>query len=272
MLIAMRLVFVMFVFVLLPFVLTQGAAALESGKVTHIVDGDTVVVDSHNVRLLGINTPEKARGTAPAEPGAKKATKKLRALLTGPDGTFRHVKLTYDTNKTDRYDRLLAHLYLTDGTWVNKALVEAGVAHVYSFPDNRAHVPALLKAEKQARAAGKSMWQHPNWQVLDAKNLTPDARIGQFRLVKGKPLKAAKVNKRIYLNYGADWRTDFTVEIPKEFWPLFENAGINPLTHYSNKTVVARGRLKPVNGVLITVTHPEQLQLLSSDAGNHPSK
>ena len=264
MLIAMRLVFIACFFIVFSLFVITGAAALDSGHVTHIVDGDTVVVDGHSVRLLGINTPEKARGATPAEPGAKQATEKLRALLTEPDDTFRHVRLAYDTNKTDRYDRLLAHLYLTDGTWVNRVLVAAGVAHVYSFPDNRAHVPALLKAEKQARAAGKNMWQHPDWQVLAAKNLTPDGRIGQFRLVKGKPLKAAKVNKRIYLNYGADWRTDFTVEIPKKFWPLFENAGINPLTHYSNKTVVARGRLKPVNGVLITVTHPAQLQLLSS--------
>ena len=237
--------------------------ALDKGTVSAVIDGDTIVVDGHTVRLLGINTPEKARKNSPAEPGAGKATRTLKNLLKSGGNKKPTVSLDYDANKTDRYDRLLAHVHLQDGTWLNKALIEKGVAHVYSFPDNRSRLHKLLAAEEQARKAGKGMWQHPTWQVLDAGKLTPDQRIGQFRLVRGTPIRAARVGERIYLNYGENWRTDFTVEIPTEFLDLFSQDGIDPLKNYTNKKLLVRGRLKPVNGVLITATHPEQIRILT---------
>lgn len=239
------------------------AFALENGQVRAVIDGDTIVVDGRTVRLLGINTPERARENRPAEPGAAEATRTLKELIKSTGKKHPEVRLEYDGNKMDRYDRLLAHVYLPDGTWLNKKLLEEGGAHVYSFPDNRSHLDKLLAAEQQARSAEKGMWAHPDWQVLKAKGLTPDARIGQFRLVKGTPLKAAKVGGKVYLNYGKNWREDFTVEIPEDFLSLFKEDGIDPVTHYPNKKLLVRGRLKPVNGVLITVTHPEQIQVLA---------
>mgnify|MGYP006271034061 CR=1 FL=1 len=237
------------------------AVALEKGQLQAVLDGDTIVVEGQTVRLLGINTPEESRDNHPAEPGAAEATRTLKGIIAAGGSKNPTVRLAYDGNKTDRYDRLLAHVYLPDGTWLNRALLKAGVAHVYSFPDNRAHLRELLTAEADAREAGRGMWQHPDWQVLDSENLKPDARIGQFRLVRGTPLKAARVGERIYLNYGPDWRTDFTVEIPLEFIDLFEESGIDPLQDYPSHQLLVRGRLKPVNGVLVTVTHPEQIQM-----------
>ena len=263
MLTLMRILFSVFAFTAFVFFTSIPACALDEGRVRFVIDGDTIVVDGHTVRLLSINTPEKARDGRPAEPGANLATRTLKNLIAESGTSSPKVKLVYDGNKTDRYDRLLAHVYLPDGTWLNKALLEAGVAQVYSFPDNRAHLHELLKTEAAARQAGKGTWGHETWQVLEAGTLMPDTRIGQFRLVEGMPLKAARVNDRIYLNYGSDWRTDFTVEIPEQFLDLFEQSGINPLTSYPNKTLRVRGRLKPVNGVLITITHPEQIEVLT---------
>ena len=247
------------------FGLIQAALALDGGRITYVVDGDTFVVEGQSVRLLGINTPEKGRDGQPAEPGAIEATKTLKALVSSPAGALKTVNLRYDGNKTDRYDRLLAHAYLKNGLWINKALVDAGVARVYSFPDNRALLNDLLEAEATARQNGIGMWQYPDWQVLNATPPPSKKYIGQFHLVKGTPLNTAKVGDKIYLNYGKDWRTDFTVEIPEKFWPLFKESGIDPATHYTGKALLARGWLKPVNGVLITATHPEQLQILEKN-------
>lgn len=231
------------------------------GAVKAVIDGDTLVVDNQKVRLLGINTPEKAHHGKKAEPGADLATQTLKNLLqqAHPKAT---IKLELDENKKDRYGRTLAHAYLPDGTWLNKALIQAGVAHVYSFPDNQKHITELLNAEEQARKNKVGMWQHKNWQILEASTLKPDSRIGQFRLIAGTPIAAVKVKNRIYLNYGEDWRTDFTVEIPTKYLPLFKQQNIDPTTDYAHKNLLVRGRLKPVNGVLITVTHPAQIQIL----------
>lgn len=244
----------------------QYAAAENLVQVHTIIDGDTIIANGEKIRLLGINAPEKAYNNKPAELGATQAINALKRLLK-PKGIWAKVRLEYDTHKKDQYGRTLAHLYLADGTWVNKKLLEEGVVHVYSFPDNRSHLNALLKAEATARTQQKGLWAHPRWQTLKAHTLKPDTRIGAFHLVHGTPRYMAKIKNKIYLNYGEDWRTDFSVEIPKKFWPLFKKEGQTIKTyletHIINKPVTVRGRLKPVNGVLITVTHPEQFMPLS---------
>ena len=59
----------------------------------------------------------------------------------------------------DRHGRLLAHLYTEDGIWIQGALLNQGMARVYSFPDNRALISEMLAQEKIARAAEKGIWQ-----------------------------------------------------------------------------------------------------------------
>ena len=222
-----------------------------------VIDGDTFITrEGQHVRLLGINTPEKQHGSQPQEQGAYEATQFLKKLL--PKGV--PVKLVFDETERDRYGRLLAHVYLEDGTWVNKRLVEEGLAHVYTFPDNRSHINELLTAETSARHAHKGIWKLPRWDIVKAEPLPSRYLSGKFVLVEGTPIKAAKVNNVIYLNYGDDWRTDFTLEIPPEAQKLFKAQGVEPLIAFIDKPILARGRLKPVNGMLITITHPEQIQ------------
>ena len=225
-------------------------------QIATVIDGDTVITrEGVHVRLLGINTPEKSRDANPSEEGATAATQFTKQLLEG-----QHATIQFDETQKDRYGRHLGHIYLADGTWVNRRIVEEGYGHVYSFPDNRSFLGELLAAETKARHAKKGIWQQRRWAVLPA--VPPPSRftMGQFRLVKGTPLKAAKVNGVIYLNYGENWREDFTIEIPPQAQLLFNQAGINPETAFVNQPILVRGRLKPVNGVLVTVTHPEQIQ------------
>lgn len=231
------------------------AYGIES-HVTSVIDGDTFVLeDGTHVRMLGINTPEKARGGKPEQKGSTEATAATTQLIKG-----KVVKLVFDDNRTDRYGRTLAHIYLPDGTWVNKELVARGLAHVYSFPDNRILINDLLKAETSARNKNLGLWQQEDWKVLSAIPIPPKSFVGKYRLVRGTPIKAITVNDVIYLNFAENWRTDFTIEIPTSTLPLFKSAGINPLTDYIGKEIIVRGRIKPVNGILVTVTHPEQIQ------------
>lgn len=226
-------------------------------EVGTVIDGDTFITrEGQHVRLLGINTPEKKRDANPAEEGAYEATNYAKSLL--PKGT--PVTLKFDENDRDRYGRLLAHVYLNDGTWVNKKLVEEGYAHVYSFPDNRSHLDTLLAAETKARRQHKGIWQQRRWEILNAQPLPDKFKVGKFQLVKGTPIQAAKVKGVVYLNYGENWRTDFTIEIPPYAQEAFKDEGIEPLTAYIDKPIIVRGHLKPVNGMLIRVTHPEQIQ------------
>ena len=102
--------------------------------VLRIVDGDTVLLRfplpfhvrmDLDVRLLGINAPERVGESAAA--GAA-ATGHLTLLMTYADS------LTVQTRKTDKYGRWLAEIWASKaGTWsnVNQAMIDAGHAVPY---------------------------------------------------------------------------------------------------------------------------------------------
>jgi hypothetical protein len=152
-------------------------------------------------------------------------------------------------------------VYLSDGTWVNKELVSQGVAHVYTFPDNAINAEALLKAEDIARNSKLNMWSHPRWKLLDSDNI-PDSSVGKFNVVQGTVTNIARIKGKYYLNFGANWRTDFSVEIPNKYYSKFKILNKKIDKYYIHKKLTIRGFIKPVNGHLVTVTHPQQLTVI----------
>ena len=231
----------------------------QAARVAHVIDGDTFVLENGDtVRLLGINTPEIGRKGYANQYFAEEARDILTQLVLDQD-----VSLTFANRgaKKDKYGRLLAFAKLSDGTMVNAYLVSQGFAYVYTFPDTIFDVSQLLALEATARAQDKGIWKKR--QVWDAAKHIDDSAIGGFGLVQGTVKSVKKVKKHIYINFGNDWRTDFSVEIPKNFWSHFPYDPFMFSSVYQGKNVLVRGKLKPVNGVLVTVTHPAQIEILN---------
>jgi len=153
----------------------------------------------------------------------------------------------------------LAHLHTADGLWVQAELLSRGLARVNSYSDNRAMLAELLLFERQARAARRGIWALPRYAVRSVKE-TPKF-LNSFQIVEGRVKSVAKVRGRIYLNFGSDWRRDFTVTLPPQATRLHIKEGRDPLS-YEGKRIRVRGWLKPRNGPMITVTHPEQIEVL----------
>ena len=65
----------------------------------------------------------------------------------------------------------------------------------------------------------------------------------------------------MYLNFGNDWKTDFTVTLGPMARRLFKKAGIEPLS-LEGKRIRARGWLKKRNGPMIEASHPEQIEVI----------
>lgn len=227
-----------------------------TATVTEVIDGDTVMLDDgREVRLVGLQAPKLPLGREGFEPWplADEAKEALAALIDG-----RGVRLGYGGLRTDRHRRALAHLFLEDGSWVQGAMLDRGLARVYSFADNRALVGEMYAREGRARAARLGIWADPFYAPRSPAE-TPRF-IGGFEIVEGRVLDAARVRGRIYLNFGPDWRTDFTVMIPRAAWKLFEEAGIDPLA-YEGREIRVRGWLREWNGPMIEVDHPEQIEI-----------
>jgi hypothetical protein len=63
------------------------------------------------------------------------------------------------------------------------------------------------------------------------------------------------------LNFGANWRTDFTISLAPKVARLFRREGIEPVA-MQGKRIRVRGWLKSFNGPMISATHPEQIEVL----------
>ncbi|MEQ9175969.1 MAG: thermonuclease family protein, partial [Alphaproteobacteria bacterium] len=102
----------------------------------------------------------------------------------------------------------------------------------------------------------------PFYAIRRADPETLAADIDTFQLVEGNVVDAADVRGVIYLNFGANWRTDFTVRIDRKAARLFKRAGLGPET-YRGRHLRVRGWLKNWNGPMIEATHPEQIEVLA---------
>ncbi len=115
--------------------------------VTHIVDGDTFdIASGERVRMIGIDTPERGKHFY------KEASVRLAELIDGKE-----VTLTKDISETDRYGRLLRHVYYDD-VWINKQMIEEGYAKFVTFPPDVAHVEIFKQAQREARNNELGVW------------------------------------------------------------------------------------------------------------------
>ncbi len=231
---------------------------VDRGVVREVVDGDTVILDGGtHVRLVGIQAPKLPLGRPGfrAWPLAEEAKALLQTLTLG-----RPLRLSYGGRRIDRHGRLLAHLEDREGRWIQGEMLSAGLARVYSFADNRARVGDMLALERKARALALGMWSKSTYRVRRATE-TPKF-IDTFQIVEGRVVSAAVVRRRGYLNFGSDWRRDFTVTVAPRSRRLFDRAGL-AIGTYEGKRVRVRGWLKSFNGPMIEATHPEQIELLT---------
>jgi endonuclease YncB( thermonuclease family) len=143
------------IYILLLFLLTLDLVQSEElwDRVKRVVDGDTVVLESlGTVRLIGVDTPETVHPKKPVEFYGREASNFTKSLLSK-----KRVRVEYDWNKKDKYQRGLVYLYLEDGTMVNRLIVAQGFGHAYTrFPFK--YLEDFRKAEKKAREEKLGLW------------------------------------------------------------------------------------------------------------------
>ncbi len=133
---------------------SQETAAGDWVVVERVVDGDTfIIAGGERVRMIGVDTPETVKpGTAP-QPYGKEASQYTETMLSG-----KKVRLEFDVAERDKYGRLLAYVYLEDGTFVNEKLVSEGYARVMTVPPNVKYAERFLAAERKARQERRGLW------------------------------------------------------------------------------------------------------------------
>lgn len=235
-------------------ILKPGKDDFFKSRVKEIVDGDTVILSNDlSVRLVGLQAPKISLGRKNFKdwPLGYEAKQVLSDIILNKD-----VMLYYGGREMDRYGRLLAHLFLIDGTWVQGEMLKRGMARVYSFADNRRLVNDMYEIEKAARNDKRGIWKLNFYKIKHEQssgNFT-----NSFQIISGKIADVATVRNRTYLNFGEDYKTDFTIVVPNKVKSMFDKLAIN-LTDLEGKNIIVRGWLKYYNGPSIELSHPEQM-------------
>jgi micrococcal nuclease len=139
-----------------------GSAGVSGGgpgapvRVTRVVDGDTAMMllggDEVRVRFIGIDTPESVAPDQPVECYGKQASAYTTSRLEG-----RTVRLELDVERTDRYGRTLAYVWIGHELF-NETLVAQGYALVTTYPPDVKYVDRFVAAQREAREAGRGLW------------------------------------------------------------------------------------------------------------------
>lgn len=249
----------------------------EAATVARAVDGDTLILDDgRRVRVDGINAleiphqaadavrclPSTRRESAKEDFGcdltlARAAQNLLHTMTVGKPVTLR---LNPD-RREDRYGRLLAEVWVKDAhgeeSSVAAALLRAGLAHVYPLSGQEIGTAQLLPLEEAARAAKRGIWLLPELQPTAAAQAA--TQYGHYALITGTVVQAVKVKTKIYLNFGADYHTDFTAVIDKRDWKNFSRIDLLTLT---GKRVLLRGYLYEDYGPAMRLSNDGQVSLL----------
>ncbi|MBR9704662.1 thermonuclease family protein [Candidatus Pacearchaeota archaeon] len=120
----------------------------ENTTLIRVIDGDTIETDIGNIRLLGLNTPEKNKYLYQE---AKNYLKKYENQT---------VQLLRDKTDIDKYNRKLRYLYINN-TLINIKIVEYGFATTFMI-NNLKYKDKLIRAESSAKENNLGLWKKSN--------------------------------------------------------------------------------------------------------------
>lgn len=154
------------------------SAGNELYYVRKVIDGDTIILFDHQkVRLIGIDCPERFESDKLLRDASRSGlnVKEITALGQRSYEFARvlcesqSVRLEFDRDKYDRYGRLLAFVFLSDGRMLNEELIKNGYALAYlRFDFNEQYQAKFRQAQQYARAARKGLWSaSPGLDKLD---------------------------------------------------------------------------------------------------------
>ena len=216
-------------------------------------DGVLALADGRAARLEGIRLPQGARDQAPAI-FARQAVVALDGMAKG-----HLLTLTAVPPSTDRYDRIRVQAFSANGDWLQASLLRRGLARVEIAPDRNECAAELYAAEAEARERHLGLWSSPAYAVRDARAM--NAAAGTFQIVEGRVLHVGMNDGRVFLDFGEDYRRDFTAIIAPDDRKIFRAMGIDP-RDYRGKRLRLRGMVQIYKGPEIEIANPAQIESL----------
>jgi len=226
--------------------------------VLRVIDGDTLEIPGGDrVRLLGIDAPERG------DPFFDQAVGMLKELTASRPLNFEMCE------DRDIYGRYLATVVSEDVN-VNSVLLREGMALPMLIPPcGRMITVNVLAAAAQGALSGKGIYSLRDYEIIPHADAA--AHLGKNAMVKGRILGLHKGRKAWHLNFGQDWKTDFTAVLFTDGQRRFLDLGIDPASLVGREVLVI-GKIKGYNGPEIIVGGPDRIIPLEEKAiqGSRP--
>jgi hypothetical protein len=161
----------------------------------------------------------------------------------------------------DRYGQAHAYAFLPDGRGLAEVLLGQGAVRARWLPGENDCFPAFLAAEGRARAVKSGLWADPEYAIREADDPSLKARNGLYDLVEGRVVSVGHGSRMIFLDFGHDYRRDFTVMVAPPVAEAIVASGRDP-DEFGGKRVLVRGIIEESNGPAIRLNDPAEIEVL----------
>jgi micrococcal nuclease len=233
-------------------------AGLRLGPIAAVAE----VLDGHTLRLVDHPGRVRLSGLWPENAGSSLDSAAASYLRGKVEGLT--VQLFFDRREKDRYGTWLGQVAVVDrsghpSAWLQGEMLQAGLARVYTTVGNDALATEMLALEEEARRAGEGLWSDRAFQVRNGN--APPAGLSKFQVVEGDVKDVFAGRDAIYINFGADWRSDMTAVIERSNVGNFEG-GLRFIRKWKDRRVRVRGWVFSWNGPAIRVDHAALVETL----------
>ncbi|MBL4840571.1 MAG: hypothetical protein JKY47_07030 [Thalassospira sp.] len=186
------------------------------------------------------------------------------ALSTMQNGSSAITDLVAYDQTPDFAGRHLADMRDGFGQLWQEKLLEAGL--VMLLPETGRPIDALLAAEQSAMSQQIGLWapgQSPAYHYAGSSEIDgdlPDAAraVGRFAVIDGILQRIEDREWRSYLNFGSDWRNDFTVMVDRDLRDAIKTAGQH-MEDWIGHKIRVRGMIEDRGGPYLELTNPASL-------------
>lgn len=243
--------------------------ALDGGEdrtVTRVIDGETLLLDGGSeLKLVGALAPRAfdTAGAASEWPLAEAARAGLDRLVAA-----RNVRIAFAGRRTDRYGRLLAHVFTgadDKPVWVQGEMLKAGLARAYALEGSAQCLAELISQEAVARESATGLWADTTYAVRSADDVNALLRLaGTFQIVEGKVSSVSDMRGTAYVNFGEDWRQDFTIIVRLPARRAKTELAL-PVGELNGRSVRVRGWIERRGGPMIEVHQAAAIEVLAPE-------
>jgi len=251
--------------VLVALSVVDGDAREDGQCIGRKIDAGLLAYDAKNIQLVGVAGRRYVFADIVfPEPDNDSATiaNQINAMI----GNFIErgtVTVAVANGKEDRFGRKAVRLFIGNDdrrVSLQRQLVANGLALAHPDENNGGCIQPLLIAEKMARNAGSGIWNTGKFAIMASTDKDWQSRTNRYQLVTGRVLSVGNTRSRTYLNFGTDWKEDFTVVIAKKRIKRFIKA-YGDLAALAGRIVRVRGWLVSNRGPMIEVYYPGQIEL-----------